>query len=434
LSASPGRRAALETLQAVRRGELADRALGRAVARLDARERAFTHELAYGTFRLRGRLDHRLAAHATRPLDRIDADVLDVLRLGAFQLTAMDGVPPYAAVSQSVELVRSIGPQGRRAAGFVNAVLHSLARAPDAAGFPAFEADPVGHLTTWGSHPAWLVERWIAVWGADAARALVEANNRRPAVFLHVLVGTASDAVERLAVAGIEAVEESVAGTVRLVAAADVATALDVVPAVVLDPAAAAVAHYALPLHGLIADLCAAPGGKALALAAAVGHGGCVLAADRSPERLARLIENAARPGRPRLHAAVADARRPPLARARAVLLDVPCTGTGTLRRHPDARWRVEPDDLKALCALQAELLTAAARIVEPGGVLVYATCSLEPEENEAQVEAFLEANPDFRLEPGMAPDGWLEDGRLVALPQRQGYDGAFAARLRRAG
>ncbi|HEU0051615.1 MAG TPA: transcription antitermination factor NusB, partial [Longimicrobium sp.] len=176
--ATPPRRAALETLERVAAGELADRALDGAATRLEPRDRAWTQELVYGAFRLRGRIDHYLGALVRDGLGSLDPTVLDVLRLGAYQLLEMDSVPPYAAVSQSVELARGAGFP--RAAGLVNGVLQNLQRRRDSIRFPDFERDPLGHLAAWGSHPRWLVERWIARWGADDARALVEADNHRP--------------------------------------------------------------------------------------------------------------------------------------------------------------------------------------------------------------------------------------------------------------
>jgi 16S rRNA (cytosine967-C5)-methyltransferase len=188
----------------------------------------------------------------------------------------------------------------------------------------------------------------------------------------------------------------------------------------------------------MVADLCAAPGGKSFALLDL--GAGRVAAFDRSAARLEALRRSAVRlglgeraaPGT--LHIAVADATRPALRDADAVLVDVPCTGTGTFRRHPDGRWRVGPDDLASLVRLQTRILKAAATAVAPGGLLVYATCSLEPEENEEQVERFLDQHSDFRLE---APDGADAAGGgassvLRLVPQVDGADGAFAARLRR--
>ncbi|MEJ2679603.1 MAG: hypothetical protein P8174_11090, partial [Gemmatimonadota bacterium] len=318
----------------------------------------------------------------------------------------------------------------------VNGVLMALARRSEPPAFPVPDADPAGYLTAWGSHPRWLVERWLARYGTREATALVAWNNARPDVFLRPLGMDPAEGAAALAAVGIQAVAEN--GLVRLAAGADVRRAVAAVPAVVQDPGAARVGALAASVaRGRVADLCAAPGGKGLALAHApdVRY---LLAADRSARRLRRVRENADRVagqlGRPLpLGLVVADARRPPLAMADTVLLDVPCTGTGTFRRHPDARWRIEPADLAALVALQRDMLDAAAGIVSPGGVLVYATCSLEPEENDEQVDAFLARNPAFEPAPGrIVGDSMNGSDRLVVLPQRDGMDGAFAACLRR--
>jgi 16S rRNA (cytosine967-C5)-methyltransferase len=439
--ATPARRVALQTLRAVRGGELADRALEAADGTLEARDRAFTRELVYGTLRLRGRLDHILACFSTRPLDRLDPDILDVLRLGAYQLTETSGVPSYAAVSESVELARHTAARG--ADGFVNAVLQSLRRGAGECTFPAFDSDPVAHLTTWGSHPRWIVERWLAHFGAAATRRLVDIDNQRPRLYVRLL-GDPAAARQRLAGLGITAEPERVDGRALALEAADVARALQHSPVIVQDPAAGLVASFsAVPHHARVLDLAAAPGGKALALAAErAGSDRFVAAADISARRMARLRQNVARLSRPApagldalpLALVVADARLPPFRCGDVVLIDAPCTGTGTLRRHPDGRWRLQPQDLTALVSLQAELLDAAAGLVAPGGLLVYATCSLEPEENEAQVATFLVRHPFFALEPGPVPDPALrhDDGTLRVLPHQHGYDGAFAARLRR--
>jgi 16S rRNA (cytosine967-C5)-methyltransferase len=202
---------------------------------------------------------------------------------------------------------------------------------------------------------------------------------------------------------------------------------------VVQDPAQALVAWFAdLPPETIVYDACAAPGGKAIALGRAARGG---VAADVSRTRAKRLMENVRRAGSGREHVVVADARHPPIRGAAAVLVDAPCLGTGTFARHPDARWRVTPEALDQLAAQQAELLDAAADAVGPGGLLVYATCSLEPEENELQVDRFLARHPGFRREPADGfPAALLSPrGDLMMLPHRHGTDGGFAARLRRA-
>jgi 16S rRNA (cytosine967-C5)-methyltransferase len=432
LSVTPARVAALRILRATRRGELADHATDRAARALETGDRAWLQELVYGTLRLRGRLDHLLGLRVHRGLESLEPDVLDVLRLGAYQLIEMGSVPDHAAVFQSVELAREVGGAG--AVGLVNGVLRGLARSGGAA--PDFDADPAKYLETWGSHPRWLVDRWIGRWGIEAARAIVERNNQRPRLFLRLFRIETARAIDLLGAAGVGAEPvEGLDSVVALVPGADPAAALALVPAVVQDPAAGmVVGHAALCGQGVVADLCAAPGGKAVALAdEAKGGSGVVVAGDRSLRRMKLLRANSARmPGLPLL-AIVADARRPAIARADGILLDVPCTGTGTLGRHPDARWRITVEDLASLAALQREILEGAARIVRPGGLLVYATCSLEEEENEAQVESFLDAHAEFQLEPGPAARAMRDArGYLMVTPHQHGFDGAFAARMRR--
>jgi 16S rRNA (cytosine967-C5)-methyltransferase len=438
-AATAARAAALDALRAVRRGAFADVAFAAVADALEPRDRAFAQELVYGTLRLRGRLDHVLGHFSNRPVERLDPDILDVLRLGAYQLTELDGVPPYAAISQSVELVRFARAHG--ATGFVNGVLQSLRRAAGKWSFPSFDADPIAHLTTWGSHPRWLIERWIARFGAPATRRLVEVNNQRPQLYLRLLNGVEATQ-RRLDDAGIVSTPLAIAERAVAIAGDDVVRALDAAPVIVQDPAAGLIATFVdVPANARVLDVAAAPGGKALALAADRA-GPFVVAADISFARMQGVRSNVQRLSRPapaglggaRVAMVVADARRPPFRAADVVLLDAPCTGTGTLRRHPDGRWRVQPDDLRSLVALQAELLDAAASIVAPGGLLVYATCSLEDEENEMQVTAFLTRHAHFVLEPGPVTDPALlqQDGTLRVLPQQFGYDGAFAARLRR--
>lgn len=405
------------------------------------RERPFSHELTYGTLRLRGRLDALLAPHVRRGLEHVQPELLDVLRLGAYQLLEMGSVPAYAAVSQSVEQAKRIG--GRGAGSFVNGVLQSLRRAGPSEPWPSLEDDPVAHLSAWGSHPRWLVERWIASFGVANTAALVAANNRRPALYLRPVGVTPEDASTRLAAAGVAHERPALGGfgagvvardVLELLPPVDVTAALAAVPAVMQDPAASLVTRAVAAAPGsLVADLCAAPGGKTMGIAGD-SPDALVVAADATPERLVRLRENLERTGLANVRVIAADARWPPIGRADTVLIDAPCTGTGTLRRHPDGRWRLTPSDLDALVVLQREILDGAAAVVPPGGRLLYATCSIEAEENEEQVDAFLARHTDFVLEPIEEVHESVRDGRgcLVVRPWTLGVDGAFAARLRR--
>lgn len=440
MSPTASRRAAFEAMRDVRRGELADRSLAARVDPLEPRDRAWTWELVMGTLRGRGRIDWMLARHVKRGLDSLQPDVLDVLRLGAYQISEMGGVPAYAAISQSVDLARDVGVAA--AAPLVNGVLRSVERAgpPDPSDWPDPERDPVGWLTSAGSHPRWLVERWLARWGFEETRALVEANDARPELYVRPIGIGSVEAGRRLLEGGVivEGVAEA-PDALRVVPPAGPLDVLALVPAVVQDPAATLVTRYAaIPAGARVADLCAAPGGKALAFAAAArGDDALVLGSDVSARRIGLLRGGRDRLALESLPLVVADARHAPLREASfdVVFLDVPCTGTGTFRRHPDGKWRLEPGDLASLVGLQREILDAAARIVKPGGLLVYATCSLEPEENEMQVDAFLARDDRFEPAPGdHGIDPALTDGagRLMVLPHRHGFDGAFAARLHR--
>jgi len=359
--------------------------------------------------------------------------VLEVLRLGAYQLLYMGSVPAYAAVSQSVDQVRL--QVGGGPVGLVNAVLRKVGADGDGAElFPDFSEIPADFLSTWGSHPRWLVDRWLQRWTPQEVRALVEADNARPSIYVVPLDEEPAEAVATLAERGIAATEVGL-GTrcLRLEEGASPAEALAALPrAIAQDPAANLVAAYAdVPRGTKVADLCSAPGGKALAVSDRPLY---TLAVDRSEARLRMVRDNAARTGRG-LGLAVADARHPPLRSVDVVLLDAPCSGTGTLARKPDARWRLDPSSIRELAQLQHDLLDAAADVVAEGGLLVYSTCTLEPEENEQQVDAFLERRPDFRLDATDAvPARWRDaGGRLLVTPWSGGFDGAFAARLRRA-
>ena len=415
------------------RGRRLDRAFAEAAAdALDARERAFAHELAYGVTRLRGRLDHLISLRLHGQVADLDPRVLETLRLGAYQLLYMRGVPAYAAVSETVDQVRAqVGPGPT---SLVNAVLRQVDRAGDGLEhFPDFDADPLAFLSSWGSHPRWLLERWLARWKPDDVRRLVEADNRRPGTYLLPLESDAPAAAATLSAAGLaaEPVGEGT-GSLRLGEGVTPAAALAALPrAVVQDPATSLVSRYAdVPRGTKVADLCAAPGGKVLAVADRPVY---TLAADRSESRLLMVKENARRVGRP-LGLVVADARHPPLRGVDVVLLDAPCSGTGTLARRPDARWRLQPESIRGLVEVQRDMLTASAEVVGEGGLLVYSTCSLETEENEEQVDAFLSSHPEFRIEATDAvPARYLDSSRQLSVtPQSAGFDGAFAARLRK--
>lgn len=426
--------AAAEICADLRTGELLDPSFDRRTARLDARDRRWVRELVYGTLRRRGRIDAYLDARVRGGSVRLDADLLDLLRLGAAQLLFMSSVPAYAAIAQTVELAKR--RHGIGASKLANAVLRRLDRERDALDLPR-GGDAVETLALEGSHPKWIVARWVARWGIDETRRLLDANNREAPLIARPYHAVREQLEAMLESAGVQ-VEDAPLVRDSIVLSSPVSSLTELGPFRqglfhLQDPASTLVTQYAcVPTGADVADLCSAPGGKAVELSRNAGH---VYASDASRARLERVIENGRRLEIDSLYEYVADARQPAIRPVDLVLVDAPCTGTGTFRRHPDARWRLKISDLAVMASLQRTILRAAADVVKPGGLLVYSTCSLEPEENDEQVEQFLSTHPGWRLDPppeGVVPGAVLDGGLLRVLPQRHGSDGAFAARLRR--
>ena len=423
------RRAALNILVQVRAGKPFDLALDRGVGKLAEADRRLAHELAAGVLRQRSALDSQLAPLVPRGWSSVAPELQDILRLGAYQLTSLDRVPSHAAVDTSVELAKENG--GARLAAFVNAVLRRLARTEPAATAPV--GDDAERLAAEHSHPVWLVRRWVELFGLRATQLLLRWNNTRPRLVLQPARQDLKTLAERWRAAGIE-VEAAPYGAglvTNLTRPSDLPGFGDG-DFIVQDPAQALLARFAdLPAGTVVYDACAAPGGKSIALGR---QAKTVVAGEVNRARARRLAENILRAGSGRERVVVADARRPPIRQAEVVLVDAPCLGTGTFARHPDARWRVTLDALGYLERLQLELLERSAAVVPPGGLLVYSTCSLEPEENRAQVTRFLAAHPNFHREPTEAvpPDLLSLEGDLMVLPHEHGMDGAFASRLRR--
>lgn len=393
---------------------------------LDARERAFLHELVLGSLRQRGSLDHALLPLLDRPLERVDAVVRDILRLGAYQILHLR-VPDRAAVSESVELARTNAPP---AAGFVNAVLRRLAR--DGAPTPPDAAqDPLKWLTSVGSLPAWLAQRWLSRLGPQVSVARAQ-TQLQPAPTAFRLNPRCVDASDQLIQARVEMQPLAVPGA--YVASAGDLHALHRRHVIYLqDAGSQAVARLAAEGGGPFLDACAAPGGKST-LIADLQPQELVVAAELSRRRCERLTRLAGAWGATNVRIVSANALQPPFARPFAtVLLDAPCSGLGTLARHPDIRWRARAEDLARHATRQRDLLASLAALVGRSGRLVYSVCSLEPEETSNVVAEFCARHTDF--EPIPPPD-WaarFADGNaLTLLPERDGGDGFFATVFRR--
>ena len=455
---TPARKLALHLLMAIETERVyPGLALERAMERgaLSSADRRLVTELVHGVTRARNTLDWALTAHLQRPLADIPPPIRNALRLGAYQILYLDRIPAAAACDESVKLARRYGHPGT--AGLVNAVLRRLAQA-GLPPLPDLETDPVSHMSLAHHHPPWMVRRWLDRLGQEATLALLAANNRPAATSIRVNQ-------LRVSPAELQHELEALGATVSPSALLPEGLVLASHPPIrsmkafsqgrfqVQDESSMLAARVVNPRPGwLVIDACAAPGGKTTHLAELMGDRGQVVAIDLSSTRLRLVKEAADRLGLRCIRTVHGDARE--IARlvpepADAILVDAPCSGLGTLRRRSDLRWTRHIEDLAPLAELQCSLLVAAADRVKPGGVLVYSTCSTEPEENEGVVNALLERTTGFRRESPLAvlPD----ETRLELIARRRtrearseiyldlwphvdGVDGFFLARLRKEG
>ena len=436
---SDARKTALDIICRVENGAYADRLIEstRRSLRLSPSDRRLLQELVLGTVTWQGTIDHLLSPYLRRPLLGLPPRLRNILRLGVYQLRYLDRIPAYAVVSESVETTRE--REGNGAAGFVNAVLRGISEDRRPVRLPDSASDPVRFLSLTTSHPAWMIVRWLHRWGFEETRALCEMNNRPPVLTIRANIPLVSPEAlqDQLEAEGVRIDPSSLLDgyfTVPKVGALFQTRAYRAGQFAVQGEGAGLVVSCLDPRPGeRILDLCGAPGGKAMAAAERMQQQGLVLALDRHASRFRRLRQNLIRLRQTAVAAVIADGCLPPTRRAfHRVLVDAPCSSIGVLSRHPERRWSLKESDLPRFSRRQSELITAAADQVLPGGVLVYSTCSVEPEENERVVEAFLDARPDFRLESAFKPPNPVVRGAyLQTLPQRHGCEGAFAARLR---
>ena len=439
------REVALLTLNACRRqGGWSDGILKKqlAQAKLDSRDGALATQLCFGVLQNQLLLDFYLSKFSSLPLKRMEDKVLQALRLGAYQMLFLDRIPHSAAVNSSVELTRT-HCKNPRAAGMVNGILRTLGRNLDR--LPTIPQDnPVSYLSILYSHPEWLVQEFLLELGTEGASALLKADNSpAPAT---AMVNTLKTTAEQLSVSlAEEGVDVKPHPWLENCLVLDRAGDLERLSAFqegmfyIQDPASRLAVQALQPESGMrVLDCCAAPGGKSFAAAIAMENRGEVIARDLHPHKKKLIQAGADRLGLSIVSPGVADASvfRPEWeGNFQRVLVDAPCSGLGVIRKKPDIRYK-DPEPLKNLPQVQRAILDNAARYVEPGGILVYSTCTLLPRENQLIVQDFLARNSAFKAEsftlPG--PVGEVESGMVTLWPQRHGTDGFFIARLRREG
>ncbi|WP_372682280.1 16S rRNA (cytosine(967)-C(5))-methyltransferase RsmB [Desulfosarcina sp.] len=417
------------------------------LAGLSHRDRALFNQLVYGVLRWRLRLDAVIAAHAERPLKKISPPILNILRLGLFQILFMDRIPASAAVNTAVNLARA--RKASNATGFVNALLRNALRDPQRFCVPDALDSPVDHIALTHAFPHWLVSRWIDRMGLAQTDRLCAAMNTIPPITLRCnglkndlaeLVKALSDQTEVIEIV------DTVPGGVNLIrprlpipkmrAFVDGRFSVQ-------DGAAQLVSLLLAPQPGeTVLDACAGLGGKATHLAQLMDNRGAIVAMDNVNEKLARLKNDAQRLGLSIIHTRRTDLNQPlaleTLPRFDRILLDAPCSGLGVLRRNPDAKWSSQPSDISRLAKQQARFLDHLAPLVKKNGILVFAVCSMEPEENEGVIKPFLKNHTNFAITgaPCMEEKTVLPflgaDGFFRTAPHIDQLDGFFAARLQR--
>jgi len=406
---------------------------------LNDMDRRLLTELATGVLRWQARLDWVLTGFYHGEFIKCIPVVRNALRVALYQILFLDRIPHSAAVNESVEIVKRL--KGERSASVVNGVLRSVIRRLDAITYPEAQGDDARYLSIMLSHPQWMVRRWIARYGAEETEQLMHANNMRPHLSLRVNPARAS----------VDEVIEYLVGRGLKPAASDYLESMVTVDGLssigedklfrdgaysIQDEGAALAARLADVRPGMrVIDLCAAPGGKSTAMAERMDGMGEVIAVDKYESKLRLIASASTRLGLDEvIRPTQGDARTIEMEPADVVVVDAPCSGLGVLCKKPDIKWKRTPNDIEGMTRLQHEILDNGARLVKPGGHLIYSTCTIEPAENQEIVERFLAEHPEFELVPAseVLPASVVEDGYLQTYPHRHHIDGTFGARLRR--
>jgi len=410
---------------------------------LTSLDRSFLTELTYGVFRWRGKLDWVIRQFSKIPLEKIELETLNILRLGLYQILFLSRTPSSAAVNESVELAKRI--RGKGGAGFVNALLRSSIRQKDEIHYPDIAEDAALHIAINQSHPLWLVERWVKEMGVEETLKICTFNNRISSLTLrtNTLKMNRKDLLEKLRQKELKPFPTTYSEEGIVLKDPPPTSELPSIKEglyIIQDEASQLVTAVLDPKPGeRILDGCAAPGGKTTHIAQKMKNQGEIYALDLSQGKLDLIEEMCQRSGIKIVKIIKGDAAQPlPILRGLKfdrVLADVPCSGFGTLRRNPDLKWRRGEGDIKRLSELQFSILENLSVYVKEGGVLIYSTCTIFHEENEDVVEKFLEGHPEFQLDriDKVLPEKYhtfIQNGYFKTFPPKDEMDGFFVARM----
>lgn len=451
----PGKRAELRPLYAGARGtaikilsrvERTDAYLDKLLdselrsTELNDPDKGLLTELVHGVLRWQNKLDWVLNGFSHGNFSKAEVNVKNAMRIALYQIMFLDRIPHAAAVNESVEFVKRI--RGEKPAGLVNAVVRNIIRNLKGIRYPDKDEDPVQHLAVVYSHPFWIVKRWYHRFGFDETRRLLEANNERPSLSLRI---NRLKIEPGLFLGKLDEQELHYIGSTHIDYFVKVPSLSRIAQMelfrngcfTIQDESAALPSVLLGPRPGeRIIDLCAAPGGKATHLAELMENRGDVLAVDKYETKLNMMRGSCERLGVDIIRPLLFDAASLKHQEVDRVLLDAPCSGLGVLMKKPDIKWKRDITDLINLSKYQRELLSNASRLVRPGGVLVYSTCTTEPEENQEVVRDFLRNHPEFSVENAagfVSSDLVTSEGFVETFPHRHGMDGSFAVRFKRA-
>ena len=404
---------------------------------LETPDKNLLSELVHGVVRWQGRLDWLLSRFTHGNFPKSEVNIKNAMRVALYQILFLDRLPHYAAVNEAVEFVKHL--RGEKAANMVNAVLRTILRNLDGIHYPNPAEDLLGYLCVYYSHPQWMVKRWLSRFSREETEKLLAANNEIPPITIRInklkIAPSAFLALldeQKIPYSGSSFVDffiktKSLSGISHLDVFRQGYFSIQ-------DESAALPGLLLAPHPGeRIIDMCAAPGGKTTFLAELMGNEGEIVAVDRYEHKLNMIQQSCERLGITIVRTVIGDASQMEIPPSQKILLDVPCSGLGALRKKPDIKWKREPEDIHRLAKIQENLLENAARALEPGGAIVYSTCTTEPEENETLIRSFLTRHSEFSLDDPLkyvnrsvvSPDGFV-----VTLPHIHHLDGSFAARL----